>query len=589
MPDYSAHIDLRFDQPNDFTVDRLLVNSFENVKKTVDRIYALGFDSVDITTNVPINVVTGELQLTTPAGTYNTDKSLPKDIWKIVDYAKGLGLKVNLELNIVDPITDRAIGVNPKKSIIPPASVFFNSVKSYETMIAKLAQTHKVDEIIIGKQNSFFENASYASDWQNVISSIRQVYTGKLGYTSTYEFSNNAIWGLVDVVHMVFNPVLSTTPLYDPEQIIPSYFRTQDSSGSKNAYDLLLQQVNKYQSKEVKLSNLAFSPAQNAVGTVINLSDYLWGSGTSAASTSYKATSANGAGVKIDNEIMQAWITSFFEFVGNYLKDKIDGVSFDQYAPWTEANWIQAPGNQIKNQAYNTYVKSNFFLNHMPSAEDVISKYISQDWGWHTLYYGTSGSDTLVGNTGDDRLLSLGGSDYIIGAGGRDTAVFKFANTNSVSKNLQGHHIITHGADKTKVVSVERLEFANTSVAIDIDGNAGTIAKLLGAVFGKSAVSNKEYVGIGLDLLDQGLPAKNLAAAALRLAHADTPDQIVSLVWKNIVGSAPSAENKAALLPLLDTMSTGEFAMLAADTALNIQNINLVGLATTGIEYTPIN
>jgi hypothetical protein len=128
------------------------------------------------------------------------------------------------------------------------------------------------------------------------------------------------------------------------------------------------------------------------------------------------------------------------------------------------------------------------------------------------------------------------------------------------------------------------MKFSNTSVAIDIDGNAGTIAKLLGAVFGKGAVLNKEYVGIGLDLLDQGLPAKNLAAAALRLAHADTPDQMVSLVWTNIVGTAPSAENKAALLPLLDAMSTGEFAMLAADTALNIQNINLVAhILKTGL------
>jgi hypothetical protein len=456
-------------------------------------------------------------------------------------------------------------------------------------MIAKLAQTHKVDEIIIGKYNTVFENSAYTSGWQNVISSIKQVYTGKLGYTSSYDQTNNAVWDLVDTVHMVFNPVLSTTPLYNAEQIIPNYFHTQDIRGSKDTYALLLQQVNRYQSKDVKLSNLAFSPGQNAVGTVISLSDYLWGSGTSAASTSYTATSANGAGIKIDNAIMQAWITSFFEFVGNYLKDKIDGVSFDQYAPWTEANWIQAPGSHVKSQAYNTYVKSNFFLNQMPAAESIISKYISQDWGWHTLYYGTSGSDTLIGNTGDDRLLSFGGSDYIIGAGGRDTAVFKFANTNSVSKNSQGHHIITHGADKTKVVSVERLEFSNTSVAIDIDGNAGTIAKLLGAVFGKGAVLNKEYVGIGLDLLDQGLPAKNLAAAALRLVHANTPDQIVSLVWTNIVGSAPSAENKAALLPLLDTMSTGEFAMLAADTALNIQNINLVGLATTGLEYIPMH
>ena len=34
-------------------------------------------------------------------------------------------------------------------------------------------------------------------------------------------------------------------------------------------------------------------------------------------------------------------------------------------------------------------------------------------------------------------------------------------------------------------------------------------------------------------------------------------------------------------------MTAGVLAHLAADTSFNIMNINLVGLAQTGIEYTP--
>lgn len=583
MPNYTANIDLRFDQADCYTLDGHLVNSFENVKKTVDRIKATGFDSVVIDTNVPINVVTGELQLITPEGNYNRDKSLPKDTWKIVDYAKSLGLKVNLSLNIVDPITDVPIGINSKKTI-PPSSTFFNSVKKYETELAAQAQLHKVDEISIGMNNTFFEKYNYYNDWKNVISSIKQVFTGKIGYTSSYQNTNNAVWDLVDVVHLIFNPVLSTTPLYDPEQIIPNYFRTQDSTGSVNAYTVLLQQINRYQSKEVELANVQISPAQNAVGTVTNLSSYLWGTGTSAATPGFVSTVPK---VNVDNALMQAWFESLFEFIGNYLHDKIDGVSFYQYAPWTEANWIQKPV-VAKNLAYNVYAKSNFFLNNMPEAESIIGKYISQDWGWHTLYYGTASSERITGNTGDDRILSLGGSDYINGANGCDTAVFNFANSKSVSKNTQGNYVIAHGADKTEVVNVERLEFSNTSVALDINGNAGTVAKILGATFGKNTVANKQYVGIALDLMDQGMSAKDLALATLNLQKATTPEQVASLMWTNIVGRAPTYEEKVPLLQIINTTSPSEFALLAADTALNIQNINLVGLATTGLEFTPV-
>jgi hypothetical protein len=40
---------------------------------------------------------------------------------------------------------------------------------------------------------------------------------------------------------------------------------------------------------------------------------------------------------------------------------------------------------------------------------------------------------------------------------------------------------------------------------------------------------------------------------------------------------------------LADGMKAGDLAALAADTAFNTTNINLVGLAQTGIEYIPVS
>jgi len=39
---------------------------------------------------------------------------------------------------------------------------------------------------------------------------------------------------------------------------------------------------------------------------------------------------------------------------------------------------------------------------------------------------------------------------------------------------------------------------------------------------------------------------------------------------------------------LEDGMTPGALAQMAADTSINTTNINLVGLAQTGIEYTPV-
>lgn len=57
---------------------------------------------------------------------------------------------------------------------------------------------------------------------------------------------------------------------------------------------------------------------------------------------------------------------------------------------------------------------------------------------------------------------------------------------------------------------------------MDVDGNAGTVAKIIGAVFGKQAIENKVYVGIGLSFLDGNWSYDNLAALALDAAGAKT-------------------------------------------------------------------
>jgi len=199
--------------------------------------------------------------------------------------------------------------------------------------------------------------------------------------------------------------------------------------------------------------------------------------------------------------------------------------------------------------------------------------------------YGGGGNDTLYGNTGNDTLDGGSGTDIAVFHGNlANYTVTKAGSTHTVRANTG-----TDGTDT--LTNIERLQFTDTKLALDLDGNAGTTAKILGAVFGPASVASqpysKQYVGIGLSYLDGGMSYQDLMQLALNAAGATTHAAEVDLLWTNLVGSAPAATQAAPYVALLDNgfYSPGSLGVFAADADLNKININLTGLYQTGIEY----
>ena len=59
------------------------------------------------------------------------------------------------------------------------------------------------------------------------------------------------------------------------------------------------------------------------------------------------------------------------------------------------------------------------------------------------------------------------------------------------------------------------------------------------------------------------------------------------MLWTNVIGFAPSVDDKKPYIHMLENgMSVGALAKMAADSSFNTAGINLVGLALSGIEYT---
>lgn len=220
------------------------------------------------------------------------------------------------------------------------------------------------------------------------------------------------------------------------------------------------------------------------------------------------------------------------------------------------------------------------------------------------LVPGTAFADIISALGGDDQIVGGLGSDQIDGGAGIDTAVFsgplgsRGAQNYLIAKSSGGEWSVsyagpvpaiypppaTDGADSLK--SVERLEFTDKKIALDLDGNAGIAAKIIGAVLGKEAVMNPTYIGIGLGFLDKGVSASELGALALNAVGASTNTAIVATLWENVIGFAPSPTQMSPFIEMLEKgMSPGELVVLASDTPYNKTNIDLVGLAANGLEY----
>ncbi len=205
---------------------------------------------------------------------------------------------------------------------------------------------------------------------------------------------------------------------------------------------------------------------------------------------------------------------------------------------------------------------------------------------------GTAQADRLEGGYHHDTLNGLAGNDTLDGGAGTDTAIFAGAKAGyTVTRSATGFTVSSSAEGTDTLTNIERLKFSDVSVALDISGNAGTTAKVLGAVFGREGLTNKLFVGIGLQLLDAGTSYQALMQAALaaKLGANASNTAVVNLLFTNVVGSAPSAADLAFYKTMLDSgaISQATLGVVAADTALNTTKIDLTGLASTGIEYLP--
>ena len=246
------------------------------------------------------------------------------------------------------------------------------------------------------------------------------------------------------------------------------------------------------------------------------------------------------------------------------------------------------------------YLQSGAVFSSEDGNGTTANEYIALFEGFQTPFVADhSKAEIISGGAGADVLTGFGGDDTLIGKEGTDAAIYLNNSAEyETKKNIDGAWTIkqnNRGSDGTDtLINIERIKFSDFSLALDLDGNAGITAKILGAVFGQESVSNKTYVGIGLNLLDGGMSYEALMQLAINAAlgaNAANYTAVVDLLYENVVGFPPSTADETYFVELLDSgaYTVASIGVMAADTALNQANIDLVGLSQTGLEYLSVS
>lgn len=200
-----------------------------------------------------------------------------------------------------------------------------------------------------------------------------------------------------------------------------------------------------------------------------------------------------------------------------------------------------------------------------------------------------------TGRIGDgtvDIQVDVTGTDSV------DTYAVDGASTDyTITKNTDDVTLASSLVDnfEFKLADHERVVFSDKGIAYDTAGRAGDVYALLAAALGESDVT-AEYQGFGIYFADAGWTNTQLATALLATdtyktdAGGISDETFIKHVYKNVMGADAPLEEVTGLTNWMqgNNYSQADVLVIASELDSFETTIDLVGLATTGIEYTPV-
>ncbi len=203
-------------------------------------------------------------------------------------------------------------------------------------------------------------------------------------------------------------------------------------------------------------------------------------------------------------------------------------------------------------------------------------------------YDGTAGADLFVeGGGGSNAFDGGGGIDTVRYSGTRDSYWFgKFSlGTTVTTKEI--------GALQTQdaLYNIERVQFADTSIATDIDGNGGEMYRLYRAAFDRAP--DLKGLGFWIAGRDNGVELESIAAQFLTSPeYAQTygsnlsNGQFLTQLYANVLHRTPDQSGYAFWLNALNNEGESRAHLLAQFSESSENQAQVIGSIQNGFEYT---
>ncbi|MFZ6653886.1 DUF4214 domain-containing protein [Undibacterium sp. TJN19] len=187
---------------------------------------------------------------------------------------------------------------------------------------------------------------------------------------------------------------------------------------------------------------------------------------------------------------------------------------------------VSIPNGSIKDLAGNNFSgTSSYSFTTLASSGLNLNGTAGNDY-----LLGSAGNDNISGGDGNDTIVGGAGNDNISGGAGTDTIVLSGKKANYYVSGTYTSYTIKDnvGNDGTdNVQQVERLQFTDGAIALDIDGVAGQAYRIYQAAFGRQP----DLAGLGYWIkdMDKGSSLTTVAAGFFQSAE-----------FQKLYGSNPS-------------------------------------------------
>lgn len=320
----------------------------------------------------------------------------------------------------------------------------------------------------------------------------------------------------------------------------------------------------------------------------------------------FVVTLTQGATYSIQSSSFFEPSLKLYDHVGNYLGGAGDSLYGDDLmwvvAPYTGDYYI-VPGWDPGLASGNTWLL-------LVLKEDVgtITRYTLNGTDEREVLVGQTGpAQTFISSSeptnrnefiyawgGDDVIWGNGGDDIIYGGTGFDVAHYhgSYTEYRTSPSGTGGMSLSDKVGDRSGhdvLYDVERIQFSGGGgIALDINGNGGLAARAIAAAMGRGYADHPFYYGQALHLLDAGNTLDQVMTNLIASTYpGKTPTQLVTAIYTNVVGHAPSPNELANYTGLITSgqATAGELAAVGAMTDINAWRIGLAAHIDTGFWF----